>query len=162
MILGTTQIAAAEIAELLDLVDRLSRLVPKLAAALSVAAKEQDQLRWELTNRAIVLREAHPGHFTHFGQLVRWLRETAELTRLQLQAQTGISAPTIRNIEKNRHKLTAATLRKLLAHPAMATLLERAKVAGLSLGPRTNEGSEAMKPPAVSNTIGLDLDVEPE
>ena len=131
---GDTGIAATELAEFVTLVERLSRLVPKWAEALSAATLERDQLRDELAQRVTKRRTAHPWPFTHLGQIVRWLRESAGLTRSQLEAQTGISAPTIRNIEKNRHKLTAATLRKLLAHPAMAALPARAREAGLPLG----------------------------
>ena len=131
---GTTGIAAPELAELLGLVERLRRLVPQFTEALSAAARELDQLRCELAKRTTKRRTAPPGPFTHLGQIVRWLREEAGLTRSQMEAQTGISAPTIRNIEKNRHKLTAATMRKLLAHPAMAALPARAREAGLPLG----------------------------
>ena len=131
---GTTGIATTQLAEFVDLVERLRRLVPQFTEALSAAALELDQLRCEIAKRAPKRRTAHPWPFTHLGQIVRWLREEAGLTRSQMEAQTGISAPTIRNIEKNRHKLTAATLRKLLAHPAMVTLSARAQAAGLPLG----------------------------
>ena len=139
---GTTGIATTQLAEFVDLVERLRRLVPQFTEALSAAALELDQLRCEIAKRAPKRRTAHPGPFTHLGQIVRWLREGAGLTRSQLEAQTGISAPTIRNIEKNRHKLTATTLRKLLAHPAMAALPERARQAGLPLGLGRNRVGE--------------------
>lgn len=140
MTCGATEIAGPELEELLDLVERLRRLVPKLTRALSVAVLERDQLRCEPVMRETKLRAAHPWPFTHLGQIVRWLREAADLTRSQLESQTGISTSTIRNIEKSRHQFTAATLRKLLAHPAMATLPERAKEAGLPLGRRSPGG----------------------
>ena len=142
MTLGATEIAGPELAELLDLVERLRRLVPKLTEALSAAAREREELLCELAKRATKRRAAQPASFTHLGQIVRWLREAADLTRPQLEAQTGISTPTIRNIEKNRHRLTAATLRKLLAHPAMAALPEKAREAGLSLGLGDNGSGE--------------------
>jgi len=139
---GATGIAASELAEFVDLVERLRRLVPHLTAALSAAQREREELLCELAKRGPARRARHPGLFTHLGQIVRWLRESAFLTRSQLEAQTGISAPTIRNIEKNRHKLTAATLRKLLAHPAMVALPERARQAGFPLGRGNPRGAK--------------------
>lgn len=126
--------ATTAVAELLDLVERLSRLVPKLTEALTAAQLERDKLLCELARQATKSRAVRPRPFTHLGDIVRWLREAAGLTRRQLEAQTGIADSTVRNIETNRHKLTATTLRKLLAHATMAPLPELAKEAGLSLG----------------------------
>jgi len=131
---SATGIAAIELADLLDLVERLSRLVPKFTAALTAAQLERDKLLSELSRQAAKSHPVRPRSFTHLGNIVRWLRETAGLTRRQLAAQTGISDATLKNIETNRHKLTATTLHKLLAHPTMAALPKLAKEAGLSLG----------------------------
>lgn len=130
---GATGIATSELAELLDLLEHFHRLVPKLTESLTAAQLARDKLLCELARRAAKSRAVRPRAFTHLGDIVRWLREAAGLTRRQLEAQTGISDSTIRNIEKNRHRLTAATLRKLLVHPAMAALPERARAAGLTL-----------------------------
>ena len=129
-------IAAPELAELLDLVERLSRLMPRLVESLAAAQRERDMLLYVLATRASKRRSAPPAPFPHLGAIVRWLREAAGLTRSQLEAQTGLSDSTIRNVELARHQMTADTLRKLLAHPAMAALPEWARAAGLPLGRR--------------------------
>jgi len=78
----------------------------------------------------------------HVGQIVRKLREAADLTRLQLGRQINLSTSTIRNVETGCHRANLATLRKLLQHSAMATLPEKAKEAGLSLRFEPSEGDE--------------------
>ncbi len=133
MTASATGIAASELAELLDLVERLGRLMPRLAGALAAAQRERDTILCELATRAPKRWAAPPGPFPHVGAIVRWLREGAGLTRAQLAAQTGLSKSSIRNIEMARYPLTAATLDKLLAHPAMAALPEWARAAGLPL-----------------------------
>ena len=131
-------IAAAELAELQELTAQLNRLLPQLAAALSAAQLERDRLLEEIKRRPSLRRRVPPGPFTHIGQVVRWLREAAGLTRQQLEYETGIADTTIRNIEMARHRPTVASMRKLLRHPAMSSLPEMAKQAGLSLRPRNN------------------------
>jgi len=131
---GTNGNATSELAELRELIERLSRLVPRLVTALSAAQLEREKMPGELARQAAKFRASPTRIFIHLGDIVRWLRAAAGLTRRQLESQTCISASTIRNIEKDRHKLTAATLHKLLAHPAMAALPELAKESGLSLG----------------------------
>jgi len=131
-------LAAPELAELLDLVERLGRLMPRLVEAL--AAAQRDPPHGERAARAPMATAAPPGPFSHLGAIVRWLREAAGLTRAQLEAQTGLSDATIRNIETARHQMTAQTLRKLLAHPAMAALPALAQAAGVPLGWRKPGG----------------------
>ncbi len=70
----------------------------------------------------------------HIGQLVQRLREAAGLTRRELATQAKLPCTTIRNIESGRRISSTETIYALLLHPAMATLPERAKAAGLSLG----------------------------
>lgn len=70
---------------------------------------------------------------THIGELVRRLRQAADLTRRQFGEQTHLLATTILNLETARHAPTPAILRQLLQHSAMATLPDLAKAAGLSL-----------------------------
>jgi hypothetical protein len=121
-----------ELVELLDLVERLSRLAPRCVESLSAAQLERDKLLCELTQQAATFRGVSPRPFPHVGALVRWLREAAGLTRAQLAAQTGFCSSTIRNLEKDWHQPTAATLGKLLQHPAMRALPLLAQEAGLS------------------------------
>lgn len=131
-------IAAGELTELQEIIDQLNRLLPQLASALSAAQLERDRLLEELKRCPMPRCRMPPDPFTHIGQVVRWLREAAGLTRQQLEYETGIADTTIRNIEMARHRPTVASMRKLLRHPAMASLPEMAKQAGLSLRPRSN------------------------
>lgn len=73
-----------------------------------------------------------PGPVQHLGELVRWLREGAGLSRLELAEVTLIAVSTIRNVERGRHIPTAATLRKLQSALCMSALPELAKSAGLT------------------------------
>jgi transcriptional regulator with XRE-family HTH domain len=75
---------------------------------------------------------------THIGEIVRKLREGARLTRLELGEQTNISASTIMNLETGRHRAHTWTLLKLVQHPSMVTLPEKAKEAGISSGIEDN------------------------
>jgi hypothetical protein len=136
-------IAASELAELLDLAERLGRLLPRLAEALAAAQRERETLLCELTTRAPRRWAAPPGRFPHLGAIVRWLRQAAGLTRAQLEVQTGLPESTILKIETARRQLTASTLRKLLAHPAMAALPEWAQAAGLPLVHRDRGGGSS-------------------
>jgi transcriptional regulator with XRE-family HTH domain len=69
----------------------------------------------------------------HIGEIVRWLREGAGLSRQELAQATALVDSTIRNVESGRHVPTRATLRKLLRAPCMFTLPELATSEGLSL-----------------------------
>lgn len=139
--------AAAELAELAELSARLNRVLSQLTEALSAAQLERDRLLDALARRPPIPHVISPGPFTHICQVVRWLREAAGLTRSQLACETGVAHSTIRNLETARHRPTVSILRKLLRHPAMASLPEMAKQAGLSLRPRSHipEGKEAAR-----------------
>lgn len=129
--------SAAELAALGELAARLNRVLSQLAAALSAVQLERDRLLDDLARRAPLLRAVPPGPFTHVGQIVRWLRETAGLTRRQLEYETGVAHSTIRNFEAARHRPTVSILHKLMRHPSMASLPEMAEQAGLSLRPQS-------------------------
>ena len=129
--------ASAELAELAELSARLNRVLSQLTEVLITAQLERDRLLDELARRTPTRCKAPPGPFTHVGQIVRWLRETAGLTRGQLEYETGVADSTIRNIETVRHRPTVSILRKLLRHPSMVSLPEMANQAGLSLRPRS-------------------------
>ena len=133
--------AASELAALTALTSRLSRLLSQVAEILSSSQCEW-HLSQKITHRAPMGRRVPPDPFNHIGQLARWLREAAGLTRQELQFETGIAASTIRNIELARHRPTKSTRRKLLRHPAMALLPGMARQAGLSFK-AWNSGCEA-------------------
>ena len=139
--------ASAELAELAELSARLNRVLSQLTEALSAVQLERDRLLDALARRFRTPHAVPPGPFTHIGQLVRWLRETAGLTRSQLECETGVARSTIRNLETARHRPTVSILRKLLRHPSMASLPGMAKQAGLSLRPRSHlpDGSGAAR-----------------
>lgn len=69
----------------------------------------------------------------HLGELARLLREAAGLKRPELAAEIGVVEMTLRNFEAGRHLPTAATLNALLAHPAMARLVEMAQEEGIAV-----------------------------
>lgn len=71
--------------------------------------------------------------FSHIGEIVRVLRETADLTRNELSDVTGVAASTIRNLETRRHTASAWTWRQILAHPALQDLPQLAKESGLEM-----------------------------
>ena len=58
---GESRIATADLAEPLDLVARLSRLVPKWTESLSTAQREREQRLCALATRSTKRRAAHPG-----------------------------------------------------------------------------------------------------
>ena len=74
----------------------------------------------------------------HLGELVRRLREDAGILRRDLAQQTGLSLATLQRFETSRLSLSRQDLLRLLLHPSMSTLPERAKEAGLSLGQGNN------------------------
>lgn len=67
------------------------------------------------------------------GAMIRELRQAAGLTRKDLEAQTRVAAATIRNCEMCRHRITAWSLRQLLAHPSMSALPAMAAAEGIKL-----------------------------
>ena len=69
----------------------------------------------------------------HLGELARELRQAAGLARRQLAADTGLSDMTIINFEFARRLPTKDTLDRLLAHPALAQLVEMALNEGIAV-----------------------------
>jgi len=69
----------------------------------------------------------------HLGELARQLREAAGLTRRELGEQVGLSDMTILNFELARRLPTRDTLNRLLAHPALARLVEMALDEGIAV-----------------------------
>lgn len=69
----------------------------------------------------------------HLGELARQLREAAGLTRKQLAAEVGLSDMSILNFEFARRLPTADTINRILAHPAMASLVELALAEGIAV-----------------------------
>ena len=69
----------------------------------------------------------------HLGELARELRQAAGLTRRQLAAETGLCDLTILNFELARRLPTKDTLNRLLAHPALAQLVEMALTEGIAV-----------------------------
>jgi transcriptional regulator with XRE-family HTH domain len=69
----------------------------------------------------------------HLGDLARELRQAAGLTRRQLAEAVGLSDLTILNFELARRLPTRDTLNRLLAHPALAQLVERALAQGVAV-----------------------------
>lgn len=58
--------------------------------------------------------DSWPRKATEFGLALRRTREYAELTRAELAVISTVADSTIRNVETNRHGLTAANRRKLI------------------------------------------------
>lgn len=69
----------------------------------------------------------------HLGELARCLREAAGLTRKQLAAEVGLSDMSILNFELARRLPTKDTLDRLLAHPALARLVDLALAEGVAV-----------------------------
>lgn len=69
----------------------------------------------------------------HLGDLARELRQAAGLTRRQLAAEVGLSDMTILNFELARRLPTRDTLDRLLAHPALARLVDLALAEGIAV-----------------------------
>lgn len=69
----------------------------------------------------------------HLGDLARLLREAAGLTRKQLAAEVGLSDMSLLNLEFSRRLPTKDTLDRLLAHPALAKLVEMALAEGIAV-----------------------------
>lgn len=81
--------------------------------------------------------------FAHIGQIVRFLRQAADLTRNEMADATGIATSTIRNLETGRHLASAWTWQRLLAHPCLADLPRFAAESGLAMPPGTKGGTGA-------------------
>jgi len=76
--------------------------------------------------------DPNPRAKRHLGELARLLREAAGLTRKRLAADVGLSDMSILNFEFSRRLPTPDTLNRLLAHPAMARLVEMALREGIA------------------------------
>lgn len=115
----------------LDLAVRLESWAQRLSAVIRQAFRELATIRHDLASVSQIV--AMPGPVEHIGEVVRWMREGAGLSRVELAQETGIAASTIRNLEAGKHAPTRATLRRLQRALCMAPLTELAKSAGLSL-----------------------------
>lgn len=114
-----------------DLAVRLESWAQKVSAEMRQALGELSTIRRDLAGVGQI--GPMPGPMEHIGEIVRWLREGAGLSRLELAQATALADATIRNVESGRHVPTTATLRKLLRAPCMFTLPELATSEGLSL-----------------------------
>ena len=91
-------------------------------------------ITWCVKQRVLNTDPCAPRQAQHLGDLVRRLREDAGLLRRELAEQTGLTIATLQSFETNRVSLSREDLLRLLLHSSMATLPERAKESGLSLG----------------------------
>lgn len=90
------------------------------------------------------------------GERVRQLRQEASLTRSELAALTGLTAPILRNLEQGM-SAAPSTWRALLRHSSMRDLQDMAKKAGVSLGIECSPGASQGEP-TVADAITLYLD----
>ena len=91
-------------------------------------------VRWCVAERFLNQDPLGPRPVEHLGELVRQLRQDAGILRRDLAKQTGLSLQTLGRFETGRMNLRRAQLLRLLRHPCMARLPDRAKAAGLLLG----------------------------
>ena len=91
-------------------------------------------ITWCVAHRVLNTDPCAPRRAQHLGDLVRRLREDAGLLRRELAEQTGLALETLQRFETARLSLSRQELLGLLLHPSMATLPDRAKESGLSLG----------------------------
>lgn len=115
----------------LDFAAQLESWAQKVSAELQQALGELSTIQRDIAGVGPI--GPMPGPVEHIGEIVRWLRGGAGLSRLELAQATVLVDSTIRNVEIGRHVPTTATLRKLLRAPCMFTLPELAAAAGLSL-----------------------------
>lgn len=92
--------------------------------------------------------------FSDVGQIVRYLRESADLTRNEMSDATEVAASTIRNLETGRHTASAWTWRKLLAHPALQDFPRIAQESGLEMPIEGPGGSGSGGPGSESGGSG--------
>ena len=87
---------------------------------------------WEVdeTGRETGRQYVRP-RFSDVGQIVRFLRQAADLTRNEMADATGVAASTIRNLETGRHLASAWTWRQILGHESMRDFPRFAAEAGL-------------------------------
>ena len=91
-------------------------------------------LSWCVHQRILTVDLLAPSKAKHLGDLARQLREEAGLFRHALAAQVRISVPTLRQFETARRSLSREQLLRLLQHPTMARLPDKAREVGLDLG----------------------------
>ena len=91
-------------------------------------------LRWCVRQRLLTWDPLAPRKAKHLGELARRLREEAGLYRRDLAAQIGLTLPVLRNFETARGHLSREELLRLLQHPCMARLPQKAQEADLDLG----------------------------
>lgn len=85
--------------------------------------------QWLLTKDPLAPRPVQ-----HLGELARQLRQQARLLRRDLAIQTDLLVTTIGHFETGRVRLSREQLLRLLQHPCMASLTDKAKKAGVELG----------------------------
>ena len=91
-------------------------------------------LTWCVEQRLLSADPLAPRKPEHIGELVRRLREESGIFRRDLANQAGLPIATLRSFETGRLHLSREQLLHLLKHPAMASLPEKVKEAGLDLG----------------------------
>jgi DNA-binding XRE family transcriptional regulator len=74
--------------------------------------------------------------FKHLGEVVRYLRHAAGLTKTELDYAAGLSPGTLRRIEDGRYFPPWTTFDKLCAHFSMKSLVEVCVREGVQLGIR--------------------------
>lgn len=122
--------------------------VPLCKVALNLTLWEVDS-----TGRETGQRYERP-RFAHAGEICRYLREAADLTRNEMSDSTGVAASTIRNLETRRHVASAWTWSRLLAHPAMADFGRFAAESGLKVPPGGTGGGGPAGAPSAGGTGG--------
>ena len=136
----TEHIAILTTDQVNELRARLGRRDGRQSAPLQGRARD---LHWRMS-RTFLAWCVHQGLLTkdplaprkaqHLGELVRRLREEAWISRRDLANQTGLIVTTLGRFETARLNLNREQLLRLLHHPSMARLPDKAKEAGLDLG----------------------------
>ena len=127
-------------AQVAELRARLWRTAGAHASPLVVRTLERhwrtmrEFVRWCFAERLLNKDPFGPRPVEHLGELVRRLRQDAGMSRRELARAIGLSLNTLGRFEIGRLRLTRAQLLRLLRHPCMARLPDRAKAAGLLLG----------------------------
>lgn len=90
-------------------------------------------LSWCVQQRLLTKDPLWPREAKHLGVLARRLREEAGLSRRDLAAQTALPLTTLSLFETARIHLSREQLLRLLQHPTMARLPDKAKETALAL-----------------------------
>ncbi len=134
------QLAILTHAQVAELRARLWRMAGAHAGPLVARTIERhwrtlrEFVRWCVAKRLLNKDPLGPRPVEHLGELVRQLRQDAGILRRDLASAIGLSLQTLGRFETGRLGLTRAQLLRLLRHPCMARLPDRAKAAGLLLG----------------------------